>query len=87
MVRPPKYVRIVFYPTGTKVVPIGKTGRVTCTNLPDSLQELRDNILRNTRPTVGEPFSRGNGDDFILHNPCEVKYYTQGGKKLLKHLK
>lgn len=87
MVRPTKYVRIVYQPGGTHVVNIGKTGRVTCTNLPDSLQELRDNIMKNTRPTVGEPFSRGNGDDYILHDPCEVKYYCSATKKLLRHLK
>jgi hypothetical protein len=76
MQKPVRYQRIVFEPGGIKVVPIGSTGRVSCINLPDSLQELRDAIAAGCSNEPGEPFARGTGDDYILNEPCEVRYAT-----------
>ena len=77
-------MRIIFKPGGSVVVPIGKAGRQSCTTLPDSLQEARS-LIGNLHDNSDEPFSRGRGDEYILNNPCELKYYFNG--KLVAHLK
>lgn len=79
-----RYERIIFQPGGVRIVQIGKSGRQSCTTLPDSLQEARD-LIRLGPNSSGESFNRGPGDDFILNNPCELKYYLDG--KLVAHLK
>ena len=78
-----KYQRIVFEPGGVRIVPIGLNGRVTCTTLPDSLEEVRE-ILSKLNG-LGEVYGIGRGDDYIMKNPCELKYYLDG--KLVRHLK
>lgn len=86
MKRATRYERIIFQPGGTKIAPIGKTGKTTCTNLPDTMQEVVDHIQRNTHLKPGQPFVRGTGDQYILDNPgCELKYYLDG--KQVRHIK
>lgn len=77
-----RYQRIIFEKGGIRIVPVGPNGRITCTTLPDSLAECREMIKKlKDEP----PFERGKGDDYILNNECEVKYYLNG--KLVLHLK
>lgn len=79
-----RYERIIFYPGGVKVVNIGKTGRQSCTTLPESLQECRD-LIKAGPNSSGDTFNRGPGDVFILNNRCELKYYLDN--RLVAHLK
>lgn len=78
-----RYQRIIFLPGGVVIVQIGINGRVTCTTLPDSMEEIRE-AARQFKPGAAS-FERGRGDEYILNNKCEVKYYLNG--KLVRHLK
>ena len=73
-----RYKRIIFQSNGITVVPIGRGGRQDCTTLPDDAAELRRLIAAGPN-SGGDVFCRGPGDEFILNNPCVVKYYL-GGK-------
>lgn len=84
MRRATKFERIIFYPGGQKIVDIGKNGRQTCTLVPDTLAQARS-LIKTWPLRPGFSHSRGPGDDFILNNDCEVKYYENG--KLIAHLK
>ena len=81
-----RYVRIIFLPGGVKVVDIGNGSKQSCTTLPDSLQEARELIKEwKVSSSKGETHQRGAGNEFILNNDCELKYYLN--KKLVAHLK
>ena len=83
-IKAPRYLREIYYAGTNKVVPIGRKGQQSCTTLPESVQDTRDQIKLGPN-SGGEQFARGAGDEFILNNPCELKYYLNG--KLIKHLK
>jgi len=82
----PRYLREIYHAGTYKIVPIGKRNvwQQSCTTLPDSLDEARE-LIRNGPNSDGDSFKRGPGDDFILNNPVELKYYHNGVK--VAHLK
>lgn len=75
-----RYMREIRDYAGVKIIPVGKNYRQSCTTLPDSVDELREQAKQFAGT---DEFKRGSGMDYILNNPCTLVYY-QDGKQILR---